>query len=141
MKLKNLLLSIPLILVFSFAACDSGGDGSCIEMETDNNFLLAFQGCPNDGIKQICNSFDCVLTQQIGGIPAPPDALVTITPSDCSRIDFCFNLECDLRSDTGEIVGEVILTTEEILAGNEFIGVALLNGSGPFDFSCNIVLP
>ena len=76
-----------------------------------------------------------MLTTQIGGIPAPPDALLEINPSDCSRVDFCFNLECDLRSETGEVVGE------EILASNEFIGVALLNGGGPFDFSCTPILP
>ena len=135
MQSKNPLLFIPMLLIFCFAACDSGGGNSCIELVDDNNFLLAFQECPNDGIKQICNSFDCVLTTQIGGIPAPPDALLEINPSDCSRVDFCFNLECDLRSETGEVVGE------EILASNEFIGVALLNGGGPFDFSCTPILP
>jgi hypothetical protein len=141
MRVKHSLLSIPLILLFAISSCDSGGGNSCVELTGPNNFLLAFQGCPNDGIKQICNSFECVLTQQIGGAPLPPDALVVIDPSDCSRIDFCFNLDCDLRNDLGQVVGEVILTTEEILANNEFIGVSILNDRGPFDFSCTPVLP
>jgi len=125
----------------SLAACDSGGSNQCTEIVTENNFMLAFQGCPNNGIKEVCNSFECEFIQQIGGPPAPPDAFAIIDPADCSRIDRCVNLDCDLRSDTGEIVGKVILSTSEILVGNSFVGFANLNGSGPFDFTCDIILP
>lgn len=140
MKNKLPFLLIPLLLLV-FASCDSGGDNQCTELISNNNYLLVFQGCPNGGIKSVCNSFECELTSQIGGAPAPPDALIIVDPADCSRLDRCFNLECDLRNEMGEITGEVILTTFEILFGNAFEGTAALNGSGQFDSTCNVILP
>lgn len=138
---KFSIFMITLLLSFAVISCDGGGDNQCTELISNNNFLLVFQGCPNDGIKSVCNSFECELTSQIGGAPAPPDALIEINPADCRRLDRCFNLDCDLVSDTGEITGEVILTTFEILFGNAFEGTAVLNSSGQFDFTCNVILP
>lgn len=141
MKNRLHFLLIPLLLLI-FASCDGGGgDNQCTELISNNNYLLVFAGCPNDGIKSVCNSFECELTSQIGGAPAPPDALIIVDPVDCSRLDRCFNLECDLRNEMGEITGEVILTTFEILFGNAFEGTAVLNSSGQFNFTCNVILP
>lgn len=135
------LLIAALFLCFAVASCDGGGNDGCTELISNNNFLLVFQGCPNDGIKSVCNSFECELTQQIGGPPAPPDPLIIVDPADCRRLDVCFNLKCDTRDEMGDITGEVILTTFEILFGNAFEGTAVLNGSGQFDFTCNVILP
>lgn len=142
--MKSKLLLLINILCFSFAvsSCDSGGGNKqCTELISNNNFMLAFAGCPNDAIKAVCNSFECTFTQQIGGPPAPPDFFAVINGMDCSRIDRCTNLDCDLLSDTGEVVGEVILSTLEILPGNSFTGFANVDGVAPLDFTCNIILP
>lgn len=141
MRSRFSLLLIALFLTIAVAGCDSGGNDGCTEIINDNNFMLAFQGCPNNGIKEVCNSFACEFTQQIGGIPAPPDAFAEINGMDCSRIDRCTNLDCDLLDDQGQVVGEAIISTIEILVGNSFTGFANLNGSGPFDFTCDIILP
>ena len=135
-------LLVPLLLILLITACGGDSNNQCTEIETENNFLLIFQGCPNNGLKEVCNSFECTFTPQFGGNSPPPEFLAEINPRmDCSRIDRCVNLDCDLLSDTGEIVGEVILSTLEILPGNEFVGAANLNGTGPFDFTCSIILP
>lgn len=142
MKSRFSIAIIALLLGFAVTSCDSGGGGNqCTEIISNNNFMLAFAGCPNDAIKAVCNSFECEFTQQIGGPPAPPDFLAEINGMDCSRIDFCTNMDCDLLSDTGEVVGEVILSTLEILPGNSFTGFANLNGTGPLDFRCDVILP
>ncbi len=137
MRIKNSLFFVPLILLFVLSACDDEGNNSCVDLLVNNNFLLAFQECPNDGIKQVCNSFNCIFPPPPGSLA--PVVLAVINPSDCSRIDRCFNLVCDYRNSlTGEVVGEVFLTTEEILLNNEFVGVGSL-GFG--DFSCSPILP
>lgn len=141
MKSRFSIAIIALLLGFTISSCDGGGNNGCTELISNNNFMLVFQGCPNDGIKAVCNSFECELTSQIGGMPAPPDALIIVDPADCRRLDVCFNMKCDLRNDMGEITGEVILTTFEILFGNAFEGTAVLNSSGQFDFTCNVILP
>lgn len=138
---KFSLFIIALLLGLTITSCDGGGNNECTELISNNNFMLVFAGCPNDGIKAVCNSFECELTQQIGGPPPPLDPFIIVDPADCRRLDRCFNLDCDLRSDTGEVTGEVILTTFEILFGNAFEGTAVLNGSGQFDFTCNVILP
>ena len=95
---------------------------------------------PNDGIKAVCNSFECEFIQQIGG-PPPPIEVATINGETCSRFDRCFNLDCDLFLDTGDTQGSAIISTLEILQGNSFTGTANVNGVAPLDFVCDIILP
>ena len=133
-------LPIAVFLLFTISSCDSGGDNQCTEITNVNNFMLVYQGCPNNGIKAVCNSFVCEFTQQIGG-PLPPVDSAVINGEDCSRFDRCENLDCDLFSDIGEIEGDAILSTLEILEGNSFTGIANVNGVAPLDFTCDIILP
>ena len=95
---------------------------------------------PNDGIKAVCNLFECEFIQQIGG-PPPPIEVATINGETCSRFDRCFNLDCDLFLDTGDTQGSAIISTLEILQGNSFTGTANVNGVAPLDFVCDIILP
>ncbi|MEM7009556.1 MAG: hypothetical protein AAF462_10520 [Thermodesulfobacteriota bacterium] len=143
MKLKSTVLIASFVVLFGLISCGGGGDGNqCTEIVSENNFMLAFAGCPNDAIKSVCNSFECTFTPQFGGDPPPPEFFAVIdTQMDCSRIDRCVNLDCDLRDENGAIVGNVILSTLEILPGNAFVGAADVNGASPFDFTCDIILP
>ncbi len=140
MNSRLLLLIIPIVFLLSLTACDSGGNNQCTEITNVNNFMLAFAGCPNDAIKAVCNSFECEFTQQMGG-PLPPIDFSIINGEDCSRFDRCTNLDCDLFSDVGELEGEAIISTLEILPGNSFTGTANVNGVAPLDFTCDIILP
>jgi hypothetical protein len=140
MRNRFSIFIIVLTICVALTACDSGGDNQCTEITTVNNFMLIYQGCPNNGIKEVCNSFVCEFTQQLGG-PLPPVDTAIINGEDCSRFDRCENLDCDLFSDIGEIEGDAILSTLEILEGNSFTGIANVNGVAPLDFTCDIILP
>lgn len=141
MKSRLSLILTALLLGFAVSSCDGGGDsGSCTEITNENNFMLTFQGCPNDGIKAVCNSFECDFIQPTGDVP-PPLEIAVINGQTCSRFDLCNNLDCDLFSVTGEPEGSAIISTLEILPGNSFTGTANVNGVAPLDFVCNIVLP
>jgi len=141
MESRLLLLIASLILSLAILSCDGGGNGGgCTEILGESNYMLAFQGCPNDGIKAVCNSFECEFIQQIGGPPPPIDVAI-INGETCSRFDLCNNLDCDLFSDTGEPEDSAIISTLEILQGNSFTGTANVNGVAPLDFVCNIILP
>ena len=140
MKTKFSIVLIAILIGFAVASCDSGGGIQCTDITTENNFMLAFAGCPNDAIKAVCNSFECEFIQQVGG-PPPPIDFAVLNGEDCSRFDRCNNLDCDLFSDTGQILGEAIISTLEILPGNSFTGTANVNGVAPLDFQCDIILP
>ena len=128
-------LLVPLLLVL-LASCGGDSNNQCTEIETENNFLLIFQGCPNNGLKEVCNSFECTFTPQFGGVPPPPELFIVINPrEDCSRIDRCVNLDCVVDA------GEILLSTLEFLPGNVAVGAANINGTGPYDFTCDIILP
>ena len=130
---------IPILLIVMLLGCSGDGNNECTLIETESNFLLLFQACPNDGLKEVCNSFDCTFTPRFGGDPPPPELFAIINPrEECTRLDRCINLDCELN---GEITGQVILTTQEFLFGNEVVGVANINGQAPYDFTCSIILP
>ena len=137
---KRVSVLTALLLLGAAFLISCGGEDGCVELENENNFLLIFQGCPTDGIKQVCNDFECLFTSGTGN-PGPPDLALIINPAECSRLGPCINLECDVRSEeTGEIVGEVIFSVDQLLEANVFIGGAIINGSGGFEYTCSPVL-
>lgn len=122
---KRVSVLAALLLLGAAFLISRGGEEDCVELENENNFLLIFQGCPTDGIKQVYNNFECIFTSEPANA-GPPDVLITISPDDCSRLDPCNNLECDIRSEeTGEISGAAILTVNHILMNNSFTGPAV----------------
>lgn len=133
---SKLSFLIPLVLILTLVACGGDSNNQCTLIETENNFLLLFQGCPNEGLKEVCNSFDCVFTPQFMDNPPPPELFIAINPrEDCSRIDRCVNMDCVVDE------GEILLSTLEFLPGNVAVGTANVNGLGPYDFTCSIILP
>lgn len=136
MDIKMSFLIFPLLLLIILGACGGDSNNQCTLIENESNFLLIFQGCPNDGLKEVCNSFECTFTPQFGGNPPPPELFIVINPrEDCSRIDRCVNLDCVVDA------GEILLSTLEFLPGNVAVGAANINGTGPYDFTCDIILP
>jgi hypothetical protein len=64
-------LGIIFIAALLFSACDGGSGDNCVSIEDDPDFLFGFETCPTDGLRMVCNKYDCVLSVPIGDPPCP----------------------------------------------------------------------
>lgn len=129
-------LGIIFTTALLLSACDGGNGDNCVSIGDDPDFLSGFEECPTDGLQMVCNRYDCVLSIPIGD-PPPPEQLVRINPRDCDFID-CFTMECETRNPfTGEFVGDLTYSIEDISAGSVFSGVTLDGDMVSFTYTCS----
>jgi hypothetical protein len=125
-------LGIIFIAALLFSACDGGSGDNCVSIEDDPDFLFGFETCPTDGLQMVCNKYDCVLSFPIDDPVPPPEQLVRINPRNCLAID-CFTMECETRNPvSGEFIGDLTYSIEEISEGSIFSGT-----TGSQDFVCS----
>ena len=133
---NNKILGMIFITALLLSACDGGDGDKCVSIQDDPDFLFGFETCPTDGLQMICNKYDCVLSIPIGD-PPPPEQLVRINPRNCLAID-CFTMECETRNPfSGEFVGDLTYSIEDIFAGSGFSGVTLEGDIVSFTYTCS----
>lgn len=135
----SFLYSIKPIFILAallLSACDGDNGDNCVRIQDDPDFLFGFEECPTDGLQMVCNKYDCVLSIPIGD-PPPPDQLVRINPRNCDVID-CFTMVCETRNPfSGEFVGDLTYSIEDISAGSVFSGVTLDEDIVNFTYTCS----
>lgn len=130
-------LGIIFIAALLFSACDGGSGDNCVGIGDDPDFLFGFKTCPTDGLQMVCNKYDCVLSIPLPDPVLPPDQLVRINPRSCDVID-CFTMECETRNPfSGEFVGDLTYSIEDISAGSGFSGVTLDDDIVNFTYTCS----
>jgi hypothetical protein len=75
-----------LLLALDLWGCDSGGGGgTCVDLAEDPSFVFDFSDCPTDGLKQVCNRYEC---------SKEGDLVATVRPRGCKPQD-CFIMGCN----------------------------------------------
>ena len=137
MKTSFLYYIKPIFILAALllSACDGGNGDNCVRIQDDPDFLFGFEECPTDGLQMVCNRYDCVLSFPIDDPVPPPEQLVRINPRNCLVID-CFTMECETRNPfSGESIGDLTYSIENITAGSGFTGT-----TDTQDFVCSPVV-
>ncbi|MGB7291167.1 MAG: hypothetical protein WBD99_03230 [Thermodesulfobacteriota bacterium] len=100
-----------LILALVLWGCDGEGGGTCVDLAEDPSFVFDFSECRTDGLKQVCNRYEC---------GKEGDLLGTVRPRGC-RAKSCDVMFCDRVVQDGSTFRGGF-TVGEVFEDSSFLG-------------------